>query len=96
MYVSVYVYRIDRQNDVIQQSLRRVAEIQEDGQNISIMLAQNRETLDTIHNKVCINLDLYPSIIYDILTHIYMCCIYLCMYIEHRVSRYNYRVSTSS
>ena len=49
--------RIDRQNDVIQQSLRRVAEIQEDGQNISIMLAQNRETLDTIHNKVYIHLD---------------------------------------
>ena len=48
---------IDRQNDVIQQSLRRVAEIQEDGKNISIMLQQNRETLDTIHNKVRINLD---------------------------------------
>ena len=55
--LCICVCRIDRQNDVIQQSLRRVAEIQEDGQNISIMLAQNRETLDTIHNKVYIHLD---------------------------------------
>ena len=53
----ILVCRIYRQNDVIQQSLRRVEEIQEDGQNISIMLQQNRETLDTIHNKVCIHVD---------------------------------------
>ena len=53
----ILVCRIYRQNDVIQQSLRRVEEIQEDGQNISIMLQQNRETLDTIHNKVYIHLD---------------------------------------
>jgi hypothetical protein len=55
-------YRLEKQNEVILDSIRSVEAMQQEGTEIAAMLLENRQTIESVRNKVCRNIILIFTI----------------------------------